>query len=54
MEPEKDRSHKETIDAFQPFYEEPLTERDALDIGMNLIRLCAIFETEDILHKIIS
>ena len=53
MEPEKGRLHKETIETFQPFYEEPLTERDALDIGMNLIRLCTIFETEYILHKII-
>lgn len=37
-----DSSYENTIKAFQPFYDEPLTREDAIEIKNNLLGVCEL------------
>ena len=45
--PINETHYEETLKAFQPFYKEPLTKADALEIQHNLLALLACFEDEE-------
>lgn len=35
--------YEKTLEAFQPFYEKPLTKNDAIEIKDNLLKLLKVF-----------